>query len=119
VIARTLNPGDWFTVQFLYDGDSSFPPQITGRIDGQTRSPAIYPTRAQLRETWQPMVFGMFGFVFIAWGYGSFLNHKPGFGLGFACGGVLIVAAFALVAIRSRRQLYARLRAGTQVPDPD
>jgi hypothetical protein len=42
---KTLNPGDWLTVQLLYDGGASEDPlTVTGRIKGETRKPAVYAT---------------------------------------------------------------------------
>ncbi|OCB37264.1 hypothetical protein A5676_18335 [Mycobacterium malmoense] len=43
----TLNSGDWFTVQMIYDSESTVAETIsvTGRIKGQTRPPRLYQDR--------------------------------------------------------------------------
>ena len=41
VYPKTLNRGDWFTVQLIYDGGASdHPPTVTGRIRDRTRESA-------------------------------------------------------------------------------
>lgn len=42
---KTLNPGDWFTVQLVYDGGEGESITVSGRIKGQTRRPEIFSTR--------------------------------------------------------------------------
>jgi hypothetical protein len=45
VYPKTLNPGDWFTIQVIYDGGEDTPVAVTGRIKGQTRPPRVYEDR--------------------------------------------------------------------------
>jgi hypothetical protein len=39
---KTLNSGDWFTVQLVYDGGEGESITVSGRIKGQTRRPEIF-----------------------------------------------------------------------------
>jgi len=52
IAPNTLNAGDWFTVQLVYDfGPSADPPTVIGRIRGQTRPSQTYATDEELRAT--------------------------------------------------------------------
>ena len=47
---RTLNKGDWFTLQVVYDGGSpDSPPIIIGRVRDESRPTAIYTTKQELQ----------------------------------------------------------------------
>jgi hypothetical protein len=131
VIPKTLNPGDWFTVQLLYDGDPSSPSTITGRIKGQTRRPRVYLTRQQrsagigLGAPTSALLMGLFATLapLIAL---SFLvpqqdSHRSPTPLRVAAisVGVLIIIAWVVVGVIKRRLLEAKLNAGQQIPDPD
>lgn len=51
VYPKTLNPGDRFTVQLLYDGGADEKPTITGRVKGQTRGPTTYEVPDERGQT--------------------------------------------------------------------
>jgi hypothetical protein len=48
VTAYTLNTGDWFTIQVIYDVKHKEGLTVTGRIKGQTRRPQSYQDRTPL-----------------------------------------------------------------------
>lgn len=48
VTPRTLNPGDWFTIQVIYDVEQGAEVVVKGRIRGQTRAPRAYEDREPL-----------------------------------------------------------------------
>jgi len=60
VYPKTLNAGESFTVQLVYDGgDSDKPPTVEGRVRDETRKPAIYQSpeeRAARRDRWLGML---------------------------------------------------------------
>jgi hypothetical protein len=102
---NTLNTGDTFTVQLIVDSEKPTGIKVSGRIEGQTRRSAIYPTsdeRSQIRNAFTAlaavgavlMLFG--GIVFAATG-GWIANSgwvKYTLGLGtFSLG--LLIAAFS------------------------
>lgn len=41
----TMNPGDWFEAQILYDGESDWAPKVSTRVQGQTRKTGVYLTK--------------------------------------------------------------------------
>jgi hypothetical protein len=51
VTPNTLNPGDWFTVQVIYDSRKRESVTVTGRIKGQTRPPQEYQDREGLTSS--------------------------------------------------------------------
>lgn len=122
---NTLNAGDWFEVRLIYDGGADDKLTVSGRIDGQTRRTAIYPSREQLRATRElfTWTFGTFGAFFVLLGALIFvMNYRPEshpVGLIFIGAGIVIVMLGVVLSFRSRRRLYARLQAGTQITEPD
>ncbi|WP_133054116.1 hypothetical protein [Mycobacteroides saopaulense] len=55
----TMNPGDWFEAQILYDGDSGWVPKVSVRILGQTRKMGVYLTkqdRSYLRSPFAALI---------------------------------------------------------------
>jgi hypothetical protein len=123
---KTLNSGDWFTVQLVYDGGAwDQPPTVTGRIRGRTRESAIYPTGEELSGTTEPFIWtaGTFGAFFVLLGALIFvINYSPAthlVGLIIFGAGIVIVMAGVVLSFRSRRRLYARLQAGTQITESD
>jgi hypothetical protein len=126
VYPKTLNSGDWFTVQLVYDGGAwDQPPTVTGRIRGRTRESAIYPTGEELSGTTEPFIWtaGTFGAFFVLLGALIFvINYSPAthlVGLIIFGAGIVIVMAGVVLSFRSRRRLYARLQAGTQITKSD
>lgn len=51
VLPQTLNAGDWFTIQVIYDGGEGEVVTATGRIKGQTRPPQAYQEREGLASS--------------------------------------------------------------------
>lgn len=47
VMPGTLNSGDWFDVQVVYDGSPECNPVVTTRIKGQTRKMRPYEPRSE------------------------------------------------------------------------
>jgi hypothetical protein len=117
VTPNTLNPGDWFTVQLLYDGDPSSDPQITGRIKGQTRKPQVYLTRQERpRDTnmlpWSGGLVLLVLLIFLAFQYDFGSLWWLIFPLGGAIGG-------SLRALVEGLQVRAKLKARQQDPQRD
>ncbi len=76
----TMNPGDWFEAQILYDGESVWVPKVSARILGQTRKTSVYLTRqdkSYLRSPFAALVIssvvGMVG-TFALWFTGPSLT---------------------------------------------
>jgi hypothetical protein len=65
VFPRTLNSGDWFTVQLVYDGGGSSSDMVfTTRIEGETRKMAAFTARREVarqrRRVWMAIAgFGL------------------------------------------------------------
>ena len=55
---KTLNPGDWFTVQLFYDGGDDEDVSVSGRIRGQTRKPEIYRLPRRRDLGWYNVMLG-------------------------------------------------------------
>jgi hypothetical protein len=119
---KTLNSGDWFTVQIIFDAVEETV-SVIGRVTDESRPTALYPSRTELAAANEyrgaGYVFGAFP-VFLA--IPMYLTVEPRnlfAALGMAAFGVLIMVGGQLISFRKRRQLFAKLRAGTQRPDPD
>lgn len=121
ILPKTLNPGDWFILQLVYDCGASENVSIAGRIKGQTRKSAIYPTDTEFWEiNSTPSVIMTFGIIPLFLGIVIYFvgippnRHQIGL-LIFALGVVVILSGFILRA-RNKRRVYARLRGEPKPP---
>ncbi len=112
---KTLNPGDSFTVQMIVDNEDSPSISISGRIEGETRKTAIYPTKSELTLTREWFNIGLLvGLAFMVLSGLTFfgIGNKPHHHLAGAIGvssGVVIIIISAASWHRSRQRLLAGL----------
>ncbi|ORA61084.1 hypothetical protein BST23_22345 [Mycolicibacterium elephantis] len=63
---NTLNPGDWFDVQIIYDGSLQCRPEVTTRIKSQTRKMQEYQPKSLIdarRRTFALVAGAMLGLI--------------------------------------------------------
>lgn len=110
---NTLNAGDWFTVQVIYDCSAREIVTVTGRIKGQTRLPRTYKDRepgswSKARSIILACSIDVLIFVFLASVYqpgGSDLQTFLTVALGLSCG-----VTFGIVATESPAEGRHRAR---------
>ena len=119
---KTLNRGDWFTVQIIFDGVNE-KVSVIGRVKDESRPTAIYPLRHELssaNEYRNVLTFlGLFGVVGAVPIYFGSEPRSLSAVLVLAAFGALIILGGHLTSFKKRRELFEKLRAGTQRPDPD
>jgi hypothetical protein len=59
VVPKTLNHGDWFTVQLIYDVRKHENVTAAGRIRGQTRQSQVYQEREPITRAGKKMIAGL------------------------------------------------------------
>jgi hypothetical protein len=101
---RTLNSGDWFTVQLVYDGGGSSSDMVfTTRIKGQTRKIAAYTRQRDVarrrKRVW--MAIGGLGLGAIGICVSIVIRNTILLNVAFAC---LFVGLFALYDLISTRR---------------
>jgi len=115
--------GDWFTVQVVYDGGADEKVTVLGRFKDHTRPTAIYPSRYELYSANEYRnACSIFGGLILLCAFGAYFTIEPPSlvtPLGIAGAGVVLMLFGYVVSLRKRRQLNARLQAGTQVIEPD
>jgi hypothetical protein len=96
---------------------------VIGRVKDESRPTAIYPSRYELSSANEYRnvltVLGAFPVVCSIPMYFTVEPRSILGPLGLAAFGGLIILGGHLTSFRKRRQLFAKLRAGTQRPDPD
>ena len=110
---RTLNSGDWFTVQLVYDGGGSSSDMVfTTRIKGQTRKIAAFTAESEVakrrRRTWMAIAgFGLAAILF----YTSIVLHFNTILLSAAVGCFAVVSRtlFDLIHTSSRKLMTKML----------
>jgi hypothetical protein len=114
---RTLNRGDWFTVQLVYDGGEDEPVEILGRVKGETRATSIYPSSYELSLINESRNEGILlaGFVVSMTVFAYIIADMATVALliGLAAG-VVAAAVGYWISFRRKRKLYEQLRAGKQ-----
>jgi hypothetical protein len=123
---RTLNSGDWFTVQLVYDGrGSSSDMAFTTRIKGETRKIATYTAQSDVairrRRVWMAIAgFGIYAGIYAILICVYFVTHSNTVLLSVAS--VFFVVAFFALVLAGRppssrlAALPRRLRGPAAVP---
>jgi hypothetical protein len=121
VMSTTLNSGDWFTVQVIYDVGKDENTTVTGRIKGQTRSPQQYQEREGLAPFRIRLLFGAqavlaLGFV-VSVAIGAHSDDKSALAVSWLflglTGSIIALLSFVLGDVSSQmaRRLPAWLKA--------
>jgi hypothetical protein len=115
VKTKTLNPDDAFTVQLIFDGGKTEPVVVSGgRLRGQSRPGAIYPTKAELSEVnvpvWAAVMLAGFGVMLGYFVYFSDKQPHHGWGAALFIGSALALAIGVFNRFRRKNQLLTRLR---------
>jgi hypothetical protein len=134
-LPKTLNRGDWFTIQIFFDGGADQELSVIGRLTGETRPSGGYATRYELSRANRYRFLGIFqGFsmlatvlIFYAFGIEYLLpsansdQHVFTTTLLFtiAAMGVAFTILGEILRYRARRSIFAKLRIGTKTTEED